>query len=169
MSKIWLSSKERAEREILPLNLSLYHAARDYPGGGKAIAAIYGLPATTLQHSLNPNADAHRLSIDDLEHVLEATRDPRILDSLLALVPGAHWFEYQEATDDCSEQLLMESVAKLSTQVACLLTRISEHRRDGVYHDHEVAELRKLKFQLFGSIKSLVVAAQHFEGEARHG
>ena len=169
MSKIWLSSKERAEREILPLNLSLYHAARDYPGGGKAIAAIYGLPATTLQHSLNPNADAHRLSIDDLEHVLEATRDPRILDSLLALVPGAHWFEYQETTDSSSEQRLMESVATLSTQVGNLLTRISEHRRDGTYHDHEKAELEKLKGLLVGALQAVLVCAQRFEGDANHG
>ncbi|MFS8175001.1 phage regulatory CII family protein [Vreelandella titanicae] len=169
MSKRWPTSRDRAEREILPLNLSMYHAARDYPGGGKAIAAIYGVPATTLQHRLNPNAEAHKLSLDDLEYVLEATRDPRILDSLLALVPGAHWFEYQEATDDCSEQQLMESVAKLSTQVACLLTRISEHRSDGVYHEHEVAELKKLKCQLFGAVQAVLVCAQHFEGEADHG
>lgn len=169
MSKIWLSSQERAEREILPLNLSLYHAARDYPGGGKAIAAIYGLPATTLQHRLNPNADTHKLSIDDLEHVLEATRDPRILDALLSLVPGAHWFEYQESTDNCCEQQLLNSVANLSSQVSELLTRISEHRRDGVYHAHEKAELEKLKCQLFGSVQALLVCAQRFEGEVVHG
>lgn len=169
MSKVWLSSKERAEREILPLNLALYHAARDYPGGGKAIAAIYGLPATTLQHSLNPNADAHRLSIDDLEHVLEATRDPRILDSVLALVPGAHWFEYQETSDSSSEQRLMESVATLSAQVGNLLTRISEHRRDGTYHDHEKSELEKLKGLLVGALQAVLVCAQRFEGDASYG
>lgn len=169
MSRPWISSQERAEREILPLNLALYHAARDYPGGGKAIAAVYGLPATTLQHRLNPNADAHKLSIDDLEHVLEATRDPRILDALLSLVPGAHWFEYQEATNDCSEQQLMESVAVLSTQVGNLLTRISEHRRDGTYHDHEVAELEKLRGQLIGAVQGVLVCAQRFDGEVRHG
>lgn len=169
MSKVWLSSQERAEREILPLNLALYHAARDYPGGGKAIAAVYGLPATTLQHKLNPNADAHRLTIDDLEHVLEATRDPRILDSLLSLIPGAHWFEYQEAEGGCSEQQLMESVANLSSQVSNLLTRISEHRRDGTYHEHEKAELEKLKGLLVGALQAVLVCAQRFDGEVRHG
>ncbi|GED46424.1 hypothetical protein HME01_22760 [Vreelandella aquamarina] len=169
MSKRWPTSKERAEREILPLNLSLYHAARDYPGGGKAIAAVYGLPATTLQHRLNPNADAHKLTIDDLEHVLEATRDPRILDSLLALVPGAHWFEYQEATTDSSEQQLMESVAELSSRVSDLLSRISEHRKDGVYTAGEVSELKKLKGQLIGALQALLVCAQQFDGEVSRG
>ena len=169
MSKRWPTSKERAEREILPLGLSMYHASRDYPGGGKAIAAIYGVPATTLQHRLNPNADTHKLTVDDLEYVLEATRDPRILDSLLALVPGAHWFEYQEATTDHSEQQLMESIAVLSTQVGNLLTRISDHRRDGVYHEHEVAELQKLKGQLIGALQAVLVCAQRFEGEVSHG
>ena len=38
MSRIALSSLERAQREILPLDLALYHAARDYPGGAAAIA-----------------------------------------------------------------------------------------------------------------------------------
>lgn len=169
MSKRWPTSRDRAEREILPLNLSLYHAARDYPGGGKAIAAIYGVPATTLQHSLNPNAEAHKLSIDDLEYVLEATRDPRILDSLMALVPGAHWFEYQEATNDSSEQQLMESVAEMSSRVSDLLSRISEHRKDGVYTSSEVSELKKLKGQLISALQGLLVSAQRFDGESRHG
>ncbi|UQI38832.1 phage regulatory CII family protein [Vreelandella venusta] len=169
MSKRWPTSKDRAEREILPLNLSLYHAARDYPGGGKAIAAIYGVPATTLQHSLNPNAEAHKLSLDDLEYVLEATRDPRILDSLLSLVPNAHWFEYDEESSECSEQQLLNYVANLSSQVSEMITRISEHRRDGVYHDHEKAELEKLKCQLIGSVQALLVSAQRFDGEVRHG
>lgn len=169
MSKRWPTSKDRAEREILPLNLSLYHAARDYPGGGKAIAAVYGLPATTLQHRLNPNADNHKLSIDDLEHVLEATRDPRILDALLALVPGAHWFEYQEATNDSSEQQLMESVADMSSRVSDLLSRISEHRRDGVYTASEILELTKLKGQLISALQGLLVSAQRFDGDANHG
>ncbi|WP_447956527.1 phage regulatory CII family protein [Vreelandella sp. EE7] len=169
MSKVWLSSQERAEREVLPLNLSLYHAARDYPGGGKAIAAVYGLPATTLQHRLNPNADTHRLTIDDLEYVLATTGDPRILDSLLNLVPGAHWFEHEEAADDCCEHQLMESVAVLSTQVGNLLTRISDHRRDGTYHEHEKAELKKLRGELLGSLQAVLVCAQRFDGEVGHG
>ena len=39
MSRIALSSVERAQREVLPLDLALYHAARDYPGGAAASAA----------------------------------------------------------------------------------------------------------------------------------
>lgn len=169
MSKRWPTSRDRAEREILPLNLALYHAARDYPGGGKAIAAIYGLPATTLQHRLNPNAETHRLTIDDLEHVLEATRDPRILDSLLAMVPDAHWFEYQETLDASCDEHLMESVATLSTRVSELLCSISDHRRDGVYTERERSELQKLKGQLIGSIQALLVNAQRFDSEVGHG
>ncbi len=54
MSKRWLSSVDRAQREVLPLHLALYHAAREYPGGVKAVAAVYGLNPNTLQHKLNP-------------------------------------------------------------------------------------------------------------------
>ena len=42
MSRIALSCIQRASREILPLDLALYHAARDYPGGAAAIAATTG-------------------------------------------------------------------------------------------------------------------------------
>ncbi|OBX35641.1 hypothetical protein A8U91_04715 [Halomonas elongata] len=73
MSKRWPSSVDRAQREVLPLNLSLYHAAREYPGGAKAIAAIYGLNATTLQHRLSPTHEPHRIDLDSLEAVLGAT------------------------------------------------------------------------------------------------
>lgn len=55
MSRIALSSVERAQREVLPLDLALYHAARDYPGGAAAIAATTGRNATTLQHKLSPS------------------------------------------------------------------------------------------------------------------
>lgn len=167
MSKRWHSSRERAEREILPLHLALYHAARDYPGGAKAIAAVYGVPASTLQHRLNPHAESHRLTLDDLEQVLATTRDPRILDSLCELVPGAHWFEHDVSEDMCSEQQLMESVAGLSSRVSQLLTQIAEHRRDGRYDEAELAELEKAKRQLFGAVKQVFVSAQQFDEEAR--
>ncbi|WP_308811237.1 phage regulatory CII family protein, partial [Pseudomonas plecoglossicida] len=54
MSRTAMSCLERAKREVLPLELALYHAVRDYPGGAAAIAATTGRNATTLQHKLSP-------------------------------------------------------------------------------------------------------------------
>jgi len=52
MSRVVLSCVDRAQREVLTLELALYHAARDYPGGAAAIAATTGRNATTLQQKL---------------------------------------------------------------------------------------------------------------------
>ena len=46
MSRIAMSCTDRAKREVLPLELALYHAVRDYPGGAAAISA------TTFSSSL---------------------------------------------------------------------------------------------------------------------
>ena len=45
MSRGWPTFIDRAQREVLPLNLALYHAAREYPGGVKAIAAFWAFSA----------------------------------------------------------------------------------------------------------------------------
>lgn len=49
-----MSCLQRAKREVLPLELALYHAVRQYPGGAAVIAATTGRNATPLQHKLSP-------------------------------------------------------------------------------------------------------------------
>lgn len=170
MSKRWPSSVERARREILPLSLALYHAARDYPGGSKAIAAIYGVPHSTLQHKLSPTAEQHRLGVEDLEYVLSSTADPRILDAVCDLVPGTYWFQL-EGVDECEgdDQHLVEAIAELSMRLGKLIKTIAEHRRDGIYDDVERAELRLVKRRLIGAVGRVVAQAQQFEEGAGHG
>ena len=91
MSRIALSSLERAQREILPLDLALYHAARDYPGGAAAIAATTGRNSTTLQHKLSPTHPSHSINIQEFGEILELTKDRRILDAVHALVGDTIW------------------------------------------------------------------------------
>lgn len=97
MSRIALSSVERAQREVLPLDLALYHAARDYPGGAAAIAATTGRNATTLQHKLSPTHPSHTVNIQEFGEILELTKDRRILDAVHALVGDTTWQELAEA------------------------------------------------------------------------
>jgi hypothetical protein len=93
MSRIALSSLERAQREILPLDLALYHAAREYPGGAAAIAATTGRNPTTLQHKLSPTHPSHSINIQEFGEILELTKDRRILDAVHALVGDTIWQE----------------------------------------------------------------------------
>ncbi|WP_341533619.1 phage regulatory CII family protein, partial [Pseudomonas viridiflava] len=97
MSRIALSCVERAQREILPPNLALYHAARDYPGGAAAIAVTTGRNPTTLQHKLSPTHPSHTVNIQEFGEILELTKDRRILDAVHTLVGDTTWQELAEA------------------------------------------------------------------------
>lgn len=92
MSRVVLSCVDRAQREVLTLELALYHAARDYPGGAAAIAATTGRNATTLQHKLSPTHPSHTINIQEFGEILELTKDRRIDGGgdydLLQLEPG---------------------------------------------------------------------------------
>lgn len=162
MSKRWPTSQERAQREILPLSLALYHAARDYPGGSKAIAAVQGIPHSTLQHKLSPTSPQHRPGIEDLEFVLATTQDSRILDAICDLVPGTYWFQVDPEDDDDADQDLLEAVGHLANRVSALVTGIAKHRADGEYDSHDRAELKQLAARLFSAVGRVTHEAQEF-------
>lgn len=162
MSRRWLSSQDRAQREVLPLNLALYHAAREHPGGVKAVAAIYGLNATTLQHKLSPSQPTHIANLDDLEAVLGATRDPRILDSLGELAGGCLWvcpIERRQQPREADQRDVLEHLATLHERLGEMIGSVRTSLEDGVVDDHERAELRKRARQTMEAVLSLELAA----------
>lgn len=162
MSKRWPTSVDRAQREVLPLNLSLYHAARDYPGGAKAIAATFGLNATTLQHRLSPTHEPHRIDLDSLEAVLGATQDERILDSVGELAGGCIWVYPCPRHAEGPIAGMMGSVAELQRRVAATVTTISESLADGVIHPHEARELHKRVRDLMAAALAVEQAAENY-------
>ncbi len=155
MSRIALSCVDRAQREVLTLELALYHAARDYPGGAAAIAAVAGRNATTLQHKLsltntNPN---HVINIREFGDILEVTKDRRILDSVHALVGDTIWQELAEAYTNDMPETLTTGIAVYFRQVADLADTWAKSIGDGVVSDHELAEIR---LQVFRGIQGLM-------------
>jgi hypothetical protein len=153
MSRIALSSVDRAQREVLPLDLALYHAARDYPGGAAAIAATTGRNPTTLQHKLSPTHPSHSVNIQEFGEILELTKDRRILDAVHALVGDTVWQELAEAyTDDMSESLTT-GIAVYLRQVADLTVVWAKSIGDGKVDDSELAEIRQ---QVFRGIQGLL-------------
>ena len=120
MSRIALSSLERAQREILPLDLALYHAARDYPGGAAAIAATTGRNPTTLQHKLSPTHPSHSINIQEFGEILELTKDRRILDAVHALVGDTIWQELADTYTNDMPETLTTGIAEYFRQVADL-------------------------------------------------
>lgn len=171
MSKRWSSSTERAQREVLPLHLALYHAAREYPGGIKAVAAVHGLNPTTLQHKLSPTRDHHRTNIDDLEAVLAATRDPRILDSLGEIAGGCLWVcpvDRRSSTRDSDQRDVLETLASLHDRLGDMITSVRTSLEDDIVDEREQAELRLRARRLMETVLVLEQSACH-AGEVCHG
>lgn len=158
MSRKFPTSVERAQREVLPLDLALYHAAREYRGGAKAIAAIYGLNATTLQHRLSPTHESHRIDLDSLEAVLCATQDDRILDAVGELAGGALWVRPDNYRGSGTFDLI-EVIAVLHDQLGEMLASVASTTRDGVVDTAERAELRKRARRLMQAVLGLELAA----------
>lgn len=171
MSKRWLSSTERAQREVLPLHLSLYHAAREYPGGIKAVAAVHGLNPTTLQHKLSPTHEPHRANIDDLEAVLAATHDTRILDSLGEIAGGCIWVcpvERRAASRDDDTRDVLETIATLHERLGEMITSVRTSLEDGIVDEREQAELRLRTRRMLETVLVLELSATR-QGDEVHG
>jgi hypothetical protein len=153
MSRIALSCVDRATREILPLDLALYHAARDYPGGAAAIAATTGRNPTTLQHKLSPTHPSHSVNIQEFGEILELTKDRRILDAVHALVEDTTWQELAEAYTNDMPETLTTGIAEYFRRVADLADTWAKSIGDGVVSDSELAEIH---LQVFRGIQALL-------------
>ncbi|MCY1412552.1 hypothetical protein D9M71_279630 [compost metagenome] len=165
MSRAALSCVKRAQREILPLNLSLYHAARDYPGGAKAIAAIYGRNPTTLQHKLSPTHPTHQPNPEEIEEVTASTRDPRIIDSMIEAYGDAAWVDLrgivEEISRECGHELesataILKAISETLQRQSLLTRTIAEHlANDGVIDHRELSEQRLLLRRAQGALLAL--------------
>ncbi|AZE04177.1 phage regulatory CII family protein [Pseudomonas chlororaphis] len=153
MSRIALSCVDRAQREVLPLDLALYHAARDYPGGAAAIAATTGRNSTTLQHKLSPTHPSHTVNIQEFGEILELTKDRRILDAVHALVGDTIWQELAETYTTDMPETLTSGIAEYFRQVADLAETWAKSIGDGVVSDQELAAIR---LQVFRGIQGLL-------------
>ncbi|RMQ45982.1 hypothetical protein ALQ04_01651 [Pseudomonas cichorii] len=153
MSRTALSCIDRAKREVLPLDLALYHAARDYPGGAAAIAATTGRNPTTLQHKLSPTHPTHTVNIQEFSEILELTKDRRILDAVHALVGDTIWQDLAGCYTDDMPETLTVGIAQYFRQVADLAETWAKHIGDGCVDDGELAEIR---LQVFRCIQGLL-------------
>ncbi|WP_166594712.1 phage regulatory CII family protein [Pseudomonas sp. SLFW] len=153
MSRIVTSSVDRARREVLPLELALYHAARDYPGGAAAIAATTGRNASTMQHKLSPTHPSHTVNVQEFGEILELTKDRRILDSVHALVGDTIWHDLAGAYTGDMAQTLTMGMASYFRQVADLADVWAKSIGDGQISDSELAEIR---LQVFRGIQGLL-------------
>ncbi|GGC87284.1 phage regulatory CII family protein [Halopseudomonas salina] len=167
MSREAKSCLERAKREILPLGLALYHACRDFrPGGAAGIAALYGRSASTLQHKVSPTQHSHTANPEDIEEIITATRDPRILDSIIESFGDAAWVDLRgvlPAVDTAAAMTsVIQAVGDVLKKKSALMQGVAEGLADDSHIDREeLAACRKLIRQAQGALIALDRVLEH--------
>lgn len=175
MSRAPASCVARAQRQVLPLQLSLYHAARDYPGGAAAIAAIYGRSPSSLAHKLSPTSPNNVLAPDEVEEVTAATRDPRIVDSLIEAFGDAAWADLrdvaQEVGRECdSAASVLKAIGDTLQRTSVLTQTIAAHlANDGIIDQNELAQQKLLLRRLQGALVALERRLEQEAEGAGHG
>lgn len=168
MGRKVFGSVERARQEVLPLELSLYHAVREYPGGAAGIAAVLGRNATTLQHKLSPTHPTHTLNVIELEEILPLARDARVLDSLCEAYGDVAWVDLRELLQDFDPDQTLSSVLKavggtLQRQ-SSLTDSIARHLADDGHIDQQ--ELAECKLHLRRTQGALLALERMLELDA---
>ena len=170
MGRNVFGSAARAKQVILPLELALYHAVREYPGGAAAVAATVGRNPTTLQHKLSPTHPTHTLNVVELEEILPLTRDPRVMDSLCAAFGEAIWLDMSDMQPGCSASSMLSGIGEMLQRESDLTTKVAHSLQDQLIDLDELNQLELLTVRMAQSVFSLLMRArqQHTEGLA-HG
>lgn len=166
----WLSSAQRALRVVLTVSQALYHAVRDYPGGAAAIAAIDGtINPTTLNHklSLTEANPRHILNINELQLILRATRDQRIVDALLAPIEFVG-VDVSGLSETDTPRSLLAGISELLSKEGDLTKHLSNSLDDDDLDDGELEQFELLTLRLVQAVYKLraVVRKKHAEDAA---
>lgn len=169
MSRAPMSCTERAQRELLPLELSLYHAARDYPGGATAIAAVFGRNPTTLQHKLSPTNTTHHLNPQDITEVVEVTRDPRIVDSVIEAYGDAAWVDLRGWLDAFGSGQSLGSILAGVGETLRTQSGLTDEVAKSLGNDGRIdgAELARCKLHLRRTMGALLALEHALERDAQ--
>lgn len=148
-------------REILPLNLSVYHAARDCKVGIAGIAGAHGWNIGTFGNKLAPTQPGHKLLMEEFEAVLDVTHDPRILDSICHSV-GAVWNWADEVKACPSDMDVLATGQNLNRASFEMLETFIRAIDDGEVDDEEAAEIEKAAYGVIKALESVRGTAKRF-------
>ncbi|ERI54110.1 hypothetical protein N878_02860 [Pseudomonas sp. EGD-AK9] len=168
MNRARLSSTERASRTLLTLPQALYHAVHQYPGGATAIAAVDGaISPSTLNHklSLTGTNPKHRVNVDELQLILDLTRDARIVDAILQPI-GWVGIDVSELSETDTPQSLLVGITGLLRSENDLSEQLAKALADDHLDDDELAQFELLAVRMLQAVFKLraVVRLKHEEG-----
>lgn len=128
-----------------------YHTAHNYPGGVVPLAFRMGLPASTLNHKVNPHNSTHQLSLKEAVSMQAVSGDASILHAMA----GALGYVAIKADATVKEQPMAE-VAAMVREFGELLSSVTQSISDGSVTLNEVRECQRQAVEAIVSIYSVM-------------
>lgn len=151
---------------VLSLRQALYRAGRDYRGGITSLALDLGMDLDALQKKLKFDFDGRWPSPDELEEIISATQDTRLLDALVRPA-GAVWFKPVPvaATRDA-----LKAVGALLQNEGNFVSCLHAGGDDNIWRADEVAMLRLRGHAVIRQVLAIIAGAeQQMLEDGRHG
>ncbi|MFV2944256.1 phage regulatory CII family protein [Pseudomonas japonica] len=150
---------------VLSLRHALYRAGRGYKGGITTLAFDLGMDLDALQKKLKHDEERRWLTPDELEEVLQWTKDKRILDAL-GRAPGVVWYRPQPVPAT-NEQL--KAVGQLLEEAAKFVSSMHEGAADEIWELHEVQKLEACGADVIRQVLAVMAGARQAMEERTHG
>lgn len=141
---------------VLSLRQALYRAGRDYKGGLTALAHDLGMDLETLQKKLKFTEERRWPTPDELEEIIGATQDPRLLDAVNRPA-GVVWFK---PTPVPATQDALKAVGELLQKEGEFVGSLHSGAADNVWQPHEVALLEHHGNEVIRAVLGIMAGAR---------
>ncbi|WP_137822145.1 phage regulatory CII family protein [Pseudomonas sp. D(2018)] len=150
---------------VFSLRQALYRAGRDYHGGITALAHDLVMDLDTLQKKLKLDEERRWPTPDELEEIIGATKDARLLDALNRPA-GAVWYrpEPVSATPDA-----LKAVGELLVKEGMFVRSLHEGADDNRWQAYEVAELEFHGNEVIRAVLGIMAGARAAMEGRKHG
>lgn len=142
--------------------MACYHAVHSYPGGLPVVATLMAVNPETLRKKLDPAQDSHRLALDEAMHILNITKDERVLDAITAAV-GANWFWPLEASQVPGDLDVLRASTDLMRSAVDVITEMELALQDGDINADERARIDLCLIELARKMKVVDATSERFE------
>lgn len=141
---------------VLSVRQALYRAGRDYRGGVTGLALDLGMDLDALQKKLKFDFEARWPNPDELEELIGATLDPRLLDALMRPA-AAVWYRPVPvpATQDA-----LKAVGELLQKEGQFVGSLHTGAADNVWQAHEVALLEHHGNEVIRAVLGIMAGAR---------
>ncbi len=150
---------------VLSLRQALYRAGRDYHGGITALAHDLGMDLDSLQKKLKLNEERRWPTPDEMEEIVGATKDPRLLDAFNRAA-GVVW--YRPVPVNTTPEALAALADKLEKE-SKYVRSLHEGVEDNRWQPHEVAELEFHTNEVIRILLGILAGARSAMEGQQHG